>query len=220
MPPITDSVVLQPLIMPNDPGMDGLHRGKIQRRSFAQIEDAIPLPTLIETQINRFDWFRREGLRELFDEISPITDFTGKNMELRFLDYTFGEPRYNEFECRERDMTYAAPLRVNVQLRILSTGELKESEIFLGDFPLMTENGTFVINGAERVVVSQLIRSPGVYFKEEKEPNSGRGLHSAKLIPNRGAWLEFETNKRDVVSVKVDRKRKIPVTNLLRAVLG
>ena len=220
MPPITDSVVLQPLIMPNDPGMDGLHRGKIQRRSFAQIQDAIALPTLIETQINSFDWFRREGLRELFDEISPITDFTGKNMELRFLDYTFGEPRYNEFECRERDMTFAAPLRVNVQLRILSTGELKESEIFLGDFPLMTENGTFVINGAERVVVSQLIRSPGVYFKEEKEPNSGRGLHSAKLIPNRGAWLEFETNKRDVVSVKVDRKRKIPVTILLRAVLG
>ena len=170
--------------------------------------------------MNSFEWFRKEGLRELFDEISPITDFTGKNMELRFLDYVFGEPRYDEYECRERDMTYAAPLRVNVQLHILSTGELKESEIFLGDFPLMTENGTFVINGAERVVVSQLIRSPGVYFKEEKDPTSGRGLHSAKLIPNRGAWLEFETNKRDVVSVKVDRKRKIPVTILLRAVLA
>ena len=220
MPPLTESVVLQPLIMPNDPGIDGLHRGKIQRFSFAQIQDAISVPTLIETQVNSFDWFRKEGLRELFDEISPITDFTGKNMELRFLDYAFGEPRYDEYECRERDMTYAAPLRVNVQLRILTTGELKESEIFLGDFPLMTENGTFVINGAERVVVSQLIRSPGVYFKEEKDPTSGRGLHSAKLIPNRGAWLEFETNKRDVISVKVDRKRKIPVTILLRAVLG
>ncbi|MEN9937392.1 MAG: hypothetical protein RLZZ387_3971, partial [Chloroflexota bacterium] len=220
MPPLTESVVLQPLIMPNDPGIDGLHRGKIQRYSFAQIQDAISVPTLIETQVNSFEWFRKEGLRELFDEISPITDFTGKNMELRFLDYTFGESRYDEYECRERDMTFAAPLRVNVQLRILSTGELKESEIFLGDFPLMTENGTFVINGAERVVVSQLIRSPGVYFKEEKDPTSGRGLHSAKLIPNRGAWLEFETNKRDVISVKVDRKRKIPVTILLRAVLG
>ncbi len=220
MPPLTESVVLQPLILPNDPGIDGLHRGKIQRRSFARIQDAIDLPTLIETQINSFDWFRKEGLRELFDEISPITDFTGKNMELRFLDYQFGDPRYDEYECRERDMTFAAPLRVNVQLRVLSTGELKESEIFLGDFPLMTENGTFVINGAERVVVSQLIRSPGVYFKEEKDPTSGRGLHSAKLIPNRGAWLEFETNKRDVISVKVDRKRKIPVTILLRAVLG
>ncbi len=220
MPPLVEPVVLQPLIMPNDPGVDGLHRSGLERRSFARIQDAIAVPTLIETQINSFEWFRKEGLRELFDEISPITDFTGKNMELRFLDYVFGEPRYNEYECRERDMTYAAPLRVNVQLHILSTGELKESEIFLGDFPLMTENGTFVINGAERVVVSQLIRSPGVYFKEEKDPTSGRSLHSAKLIPNRGAWLEFETNKRDVISVKVDRKRKIPVTILLRAVLA
>src|SRR5919109_141051 len=220
MPPLTEPVVLQPLIMPNDPGVDGLHRGNLERRSFARIHDAIEVPTLIETQINSFDWFRREGLRELFDEISPITDFTGKNMELRFLEYAFGEPRYDEYECRERDMTYAAPLRVNVQLHILATGELKESEIFLGDFPLMTENGTFVINGAGRVVVSQLIRSPGVYFKEEKDPTSGRSLHSAKLIPNRGAWLEFESNKRDVISVKVDRKRKIPVTILLRAVLA
>jgi len=220
MPPLIEPVVLQPLIMANDLGVDGLHRTGLERRSFARIQDAIEVPTLIETQINSFDWFRKEGLRELFDEISPITDFTGKNMELRFLDYVFGEPRYDEYECRERDMTYAAPLRVNVQLHILATGELKESEIFLGDFPLMTENGTFVINGAERVVVSQLIRSPGVYFKEEKDPTSGRSLHSAKLIPNRGAWLEFETNKRDVVSVKVDRKRKIPVTILLRAVLA
>src|SRR5215211_3746647 len=220
MPPLVEPVVLQPLIMPNDLGADGLHRTNLERRSFARIQDAIAVPTLIETQINSFEWFRKEGLRELFDEISPITDFTGKNMELRFLDYVFGEPRYDEYECRERDMTYAAPLRVNVQLHILATGELKESEIFLGDFPLMTENGTFVINGAERVVVSQLIRSPGVYFKEDKDPTSGRSLHSAKLIPNRGAWLEFETNKRDVISVKVDRKRKIPVTILLRAVLA
>ncbi len=220
MPPLTESVALQPLIMPNDIGADLLHREKAPRRSFARIHDAIEVPTLIETQTNSFEWFRKEGLRELFNEVSPITDFTGKNMEMRFLDYQFGESRYDEYECRERDMTYAAPLRVNVQLRILATGELKESEIFLGDFPLMTENGTFVINGAERVVVSQLIRSPGVYFRAEKDPVTGRSLHSAKLIPNRGAWLEFETNKRDVVSVKVDRKRKIPVTILLRAILG
>ena len=111
------------------------------------------MPRLIETQVNSFEWFRREGLRELFEEISPITDFTGKNLELHFKDYVFGEPRYNEFECRERDLTYAAPLRVNVELRILSTGEIKESEIFLGDFPVMTDNGTFIYNGAERVVV-------------------------------------------------------------------
>src|SRR5919204_1054424 len=217
MPPLIEPVVLQPLIMPNDPGVDGLHRGNLERRSFARIHDAIDVPTLIETQINSFEWFRREGLRELFDEISPITDFTGKNMELRFLDYTFGEPRYDEYECRERDMTFAAPLRVNVQLRIMATGELKESEIFLGDFPLMTENGTFVINGAERVVVSQLIRSPGVYFTIEEDPTTGRQLCMGKLIPSRGAWLEFETSNRDVLSVKVDRKRKIPVTTLIRA---
>ena len=220
MPPLIESVVLQPLIAPIDRGEDGRHTRRIERRSFAQITDAIEVPRLIETQVNSFEWFRREGLRELFEEISPITDFTGKNLELHFKEYQFGEPRFDEFQCRERDLTYAAPLRVSVELRILSTGEIKESEIFLGDFPVMTDNGTFIYNGAERVVVSQLIRSPGVYFKDDKDPTSGRALHSAKLIPNRGAWLEFETNKRDVLSVKVDRKRKIPVTILLRAILA
>lgn len=220
MPPLIESVVLQPLIAPIDPGANGRRTRRIERRSFAQIHDAIDVPRLIETQVNSFDWFRREGLRELFEEISPITDFTGKNLELHFKEYIFGEPRFDEFQCRERDLTYAAPLRVNVELRILSTGEIKESEIFLGDFPVMTDNGTFIYNGAERVVVSQLIRSPGVYFKDEKDPTSGRALHSAKLIPNRGAWLEFESNKRDVLSVKVDRKRKIPVTILLRAIMA
>ncbi len=219
MPPLIETVVLQPLISPLN-GQGGLRRQDIERRSFARIQDTIAVPRLIETQINSFEWFKREGLRELFDEVSPITDFTGKNLELRFLDYAFGEPRYSEFECRERDLTYAAPLRVNVQLRVLSTGEIKESELFLGDFPIMTDNGTYIYNGAERVVVSQLIRSPGVYFKEEKDPTSGRAMHSAKLIPNRGAWLEFETNKRDVISVKVDRKRKLPVTILLRAIMA
>ena len=220
MSQVLTNVVLPPLITSNA-RRDAAGRLAVPiRRSFARIKDAIDVPKLIETQLTSFEWFQKEGLRELFTEISPIDDFTGKNLELSFGDYEFGEPRYDEFECRERDMTYAAPLRVKVRLKVKTTGEIKESEIFLGDFPLMTNNGTFVINGAERVVVSQLIRSPGVYFKEEKEPTSGRSLHSAKLIPNRGAWLEFETNKRDLLSVKVDRKRKLPVTIIIRAVLG
>src|SRR2546421_891662 len=191
---------------------------RVGRRNFGHIPSVMPMPNLIQIQIDSFDWFKNTGLRELFEEISPITDFTGKNMELEFKDYTFGEPRYSVLECRQRDMTYAAPLRVRVQLLIKETGEIKESEIFMGDFPLMTENGTFVINGAERVVVSQLVRSPGVYFTASEDPNTGRQLFGAKLIPNRGAWLEFETSNKDVMSVKVDRKRKIPVTILLRAI--
>src|SRR5215218_8570455 len=190
----------------------------VGRRNFGKIASVMPMPNLIKVQIESFDWFKNQGLQELFEEISPITDFTGKNMELRFLDYHFGEPRYSVLECRQRDMTYAAPLRVRVQLLIKETGEIKESEIFMGDFPLMTENGTFVINGAERVVVSQLVRSPGVYFTAAEDPNTGRKLFGAKLIPNRGAWLEFESSNKDVMSVKVDRKRKIPVTILLRAI--
>src|SRR5207253_3040405 len=147
-----------------------------------------------------FRWFCIEGLAELLQEISPITDFTGKNLELRFGESHFGEPRYDVFQCRQRDMTYAAPLRVRVQLLIKETGEIKESEIFMGDFPLMTETGTFIINGAERVVVSQLVRSPGVCFTATEDPNTGRKLFGAKLIPNRGAWLEFETSNKDVLS--------------------
>ncbi|MCL5961463.1 MAG: DNA-directed RNA polymerase subunit beta [Chloroflexi bacterium] len=189
-----------------------------QRTSYARIPTVLPMPKLTQIQLDSFNWFKAQGLRELFDEISPVQDFTGKAMELRFLDFYFDEPRYTEIECRERDMTFAAPLRVKVQLIIKETGEIKESEIFLGDFPLMTENGTFVINGAERVVVSQLVRSPGVYFTAVEDVTSGRLLHSAKLIPNRGAWLEFETNNKDILSVKVDRKRKIPATILLRAI--
>jgi DNA-directed RNA polymerase subunit beta len=190
----------------------------VGRRNFGKIPSVMPMPNLIQIQVDSFEWFKTVGLQELFQEISPITDFTGKNMELRFLDYQFGEPRYSVFECRQRDMTYAAPLRVRVQLLIKETGEIKESEIFMGDFPLMTDTGTFVINGAERVVVSQLVRSPGVYFTATEDPNTGRRLFGAKLIPNRGAWLEFETSNKDVMSVKVDRKRKIPVTILLRAI--
>ena len=187
-------------------------------RDYSRIANVLDIPQLIRVQLDSFDWFKIEGLRELFDEISPIADFTGARMELRFNEYSFGEPKYTEMECRERDMTFSAPLRVNVELVIKETGEVKEQELFMGDFPLMTEHGTFVINGAERVVVSQLVRSPGAYFTVESDQTTGRRLCHAKLIPNRGAWLEFETSNKDIVSVKVDRKRKIPVTTLLRAI--
>ncbi len=187
------------------------------RRTYSRLGEVQAMPNLIQVQLDSFEWFKREGLRELFEEISPISDFTGKSLELTFEDYSFGEPKHSEIECRERDMTYAAPLRVRVKLKSQQTGEVKEQEIFMGDFPIMTENGTFIINGAERVVVSQLVRSPGAYFKLEDDPTTGRKLCFTKLIPNRGAWLEFETSNKDVLSVKVDRKRKIPVSTLVRA---
>jgi DNA-directed RNA polymerase subunit beta len=187
-------------------------------KSYAKIPQIMEMPNLIKVQLDSYEWFKNEGLRELLDEISPIQDFTGSKMELRFGEYSFGEPKYDERECRDRDATFAAPLRVKVELIVKETGEVKEQELFMGDFPLMTPTGTFIINGAERVVVSQLVRSPGVYFTREKDPTTGRDLAFAKVIPNRGAWLEFETSNRDVISVKVDRKRKIPVTTLLRAI--
>ncbi|GAC1320352.1 MAG: DNA-directed RNA polymerase subunit beta [Chloroflexota bacterium] len=196
-----------------------------RRVSFARFNDVLPLPNLIQMQLDSFEWFQNEGIKELFQEISPITDFAGK-MSLEFIvpDVPFGQPKYTEAECRLRDMTYSAPLTVKARLVKKVTaegeplGEITEQEVFMGDFPLMTSQGTFVINGAERVVVSQLVRSPGVYFTPDEDPSSGRELWGAKLIPNRGAWLEFETSNRDVLTVKVDRKRKIPVTTLLRAV--
>ena len=190
---------------------------KSARKSYARIPDILDLPRLIEVQLESFEAFRREGLQELFAEISPIVSFN-KNLELYFLDYRFDDPKYSEKECRERDITFASPLWVRVRLVNKETGEIQEQEVFMGDFPLMTQNGTFVINGAERVVVSQLIRSPGVYFTVDEDRATGRELAFAKLIPNRGAWLEFETSKRDLISVKVDRKRKLPVSILLRAI--
>jgi DNA-directed RNA polymerase subunit beta len=189
----------------------------INRRSYSRISTVLEMPNLVQVQISSFEWFKTEGLAELLQEISPITDYNQK-MELHFLEHAFDEPRASEEVCRERDMTFAAPLRIRVRLIIKETGEIKESDIFLGDFPMMTAHGTFIINGAERVVVSQLVRSPGVYFELEEDPASGRRLCKAKLIPNRGAWLEFESSNRDVLSVKVDRKRKLPVTILLRAI--
>jgi DNA-directed RNA polymerase subunit beta len=190
-----------------------------ERVSFARIPDIRPMPSLIQVQLDSFDWFKREGLRELFAEISPIEDFTSKNLKLEFIipDDPFGEPKYTEDQCRERDATYAAPLYVTARLTYKETGEIQEKSIFMGDFPLMTTEGTFIINGAERVVVSQLVRSPGVYYTADEDPTTGRQLFAAKLIPNRGAWLEFETSNKNLLSVKIDRKRKIPITTLLRA---
>jgi DNA-directed RNA polymerase subunit beta len=189
-----------------------------QRESFSHIPEVLPLPNLIQTQTDSFEWFVKTGLRELLDEITPITDFTGKNLELHFREFYFEDPKFSEDECRTRDLTYARPLKVEVDLVIKETDEVKHQTVFMGDFPWMTDQGTFIINGAERVVVSQLVRSPGVYYTAAEDPATGRMLHAAKVIPNRGAWLEFETSNKDLLSVKVDRKRKIPVTTLLRAV--
>jgi len=191
-----------------------------ERVSFARIPDIRPMPGLIQIQLDSFEWFKKEGLRELFAEISPIEDFTGKNLSLEFIvpPEPFGKPKYTEDECRDRDSTYAAPLNVKARLVSKETGEIIEKDVFMGDFPLMTEDGTFIINGAERVVVSQLVRSPGVYFTVDEDVSTGRKLYSAKLIPARGAWLEFETSNKNLLTVKIDRKRKIPVTTLLRAV--
>ncbi|MFZ1772089.1 MAG: DNA-directed RNA polymerase subunit beta, partial [Caldilinea sp.] len=190
---------------------------RIRRKSYARTPTVLDLPRLTEVQLRSFEWFKTEGLEELFAEISPIISFN-KNLELHLGDFYFGEPKYPEDECRERDITFSAPLWVKVRLVNKDTGEVSEQEVFMGDFPLMTEAATFIINGSERVVVSQLIRSPGVYFTAEPDRTTGRNLAGAKLIPSRGAWLEFETSKRDIVSVKVDRKRKLPVTLLLRAI--
>ncbi|MGG3737151.1 DNA-directed RNA polymerase subunit beta [Aeribacillus pallidus] len=190
----------------------GRHR---QRRSFARISEVLELPNLIEIQTSSYQWFLDEGLREMFQDISPIEDFTG-NLSLEFIDYSLGEPKYSVEEAKERDVTYSAPLRVKVRLVNKETGEVKDQEVFMGDFPLMTETGTFIINGAERVIVSQLVRSPSVYYSGKIDKNGKKGF-SATVIPNRGAWLEYETDAKDVVYVRIDRTRKLPVTVLLRA---
>jgi len=187
-----------------------------QRRSYARISEVLELPNLIEIQTASYDWFLQEGLKEMFADISPIEDFTG-NLSLEFIDYKLEEPKYPVEESKERDVTYSAPLRVRVRLINNQTGEVKEQEVFMGDFPLMTETGTFIINGAERVIVSQLVRSPSVYYNEKIDKNGKRGM-TATVIPNRGAWLEFETDARDVAYVRIDRTRKLPITVLLRAI--
>jgi DNA-directed RNA polymerase subunit beta len=189
--------------------------GRRERRTYSRVAEVLELPNLIEIQQKSYEWFLRDGLREMFDDISPIMDFTG-NLVLEFIDYSLGDPKYSVDESKERDVTYAAPLRVKVRLLNKETGEVKEQEVFMGDFPLMTDTGTFIINGAERVIVSQLVRSPSVYFNAKIDKN-GKRTFSATVIPNRGAWLELETDVKDVIYVRIDRTRKIPATVLLRA---
>ncbi|MEB7407812.1 DNA-directed RNA polymerase subunit beta [Mammaliicoccus sciuri] len=190
----------------------GRHR---VRRSYARISEILELPNLIEIQTKSYEWFLKEGLLEMFRDISPIDDFTG-NLSLEFVDYRLGEPKYDLEESKNRDATYAAPLRVKVRLINKETGEVKDQEVFMGDFPLMTDTGTFVINGAERVIVSQLVRSPSVYFNEKVDKN-GKVSFGTTVIPNRGAWLEYETDAKDVPYVRIDRTRKLPITVLIRA---
>ena len=189
--------------------------GKTQRMSFSRIDEVIDMPNLIEVQKNSYKWFLDQGLKEVFHDVATIEDFTG-NLALEFIDYRLGEPKYTIKECKERDATYAAPLRVTARLLNKETGEVKEQEIFMGDFPLMTDAGTFVNNGAERVIVSQLVRSPGVYFGASYD-KTGKHLYTATMNPNRGAWLEYETDSNDVFYVRIDKNRKLPVTVLIRA---
>ena len=191
--------------------------GKRTRMSFGKVPDATEIPNLIEVQLNSYKWFLDEGLQEVFDDINPITNFTG-NLVLEFVDYKLDMEniKYEVEECKERDATYAAPLKVSVRLQNNETGEIKEQEVFMGDFPLMTEQGTFVINGAERVIVSQLVRSPGVYYSYSRD-KSGKKLFASTVIPNRGAWLEYETDSNDVIYVRIDKTRKLPITILARA---
>ena len=190
--------------------------GKNTRMSYGKINEVLEMPNLIEIQINSYNWFLEEGLKEVFHDVSPITDYAG-NLILEFIDYRLDkEPKYDIEECKERDATYAAPLRVKVRLINKESGEIKEQEIFMGDFPVMTPAGTFIINGAERVIVSQLVRAPSVYYSQEFD-KVGKKLFSSQVIPNRGAWLEYETDSNDIFYVRIDRNRKIPVTVLIRA---
>ena len=192
--------------------------GRNTRMTFSKINEVIDMPNLIEIQKDSYRWFIEEGLMEVFKDMTSITDYSG-NLELRFTDYRLNEPpKYDVTECKARDTTYAVPLRVTTRLFNKETGEIKESEVFMGDFPLMTESGTFVINGAERAVISQLVRSPGVYFDDEKmDERTGKILYASQIIPNRGAWLEFETGMNDVLYVRIDKNKKIPLTMLVRA---
>ncbi|MBK5247476.1 MAG: DNA-directed RNA polymerase subunit beta, partial [Peptostreptococcaceae bacterium] len=190
--------------------------GRRTRMSYSKIHEVAEMPNLIQIQTESYDWFIKEGLREVFEDISPIKDYAG-NLVLEFMDYSLKDsPKYEQEECKERDVTYAAPLKVKVRLVNKETGEVKEQEVFMGDFPLMTEKGTFIYNGAERVVVTQLVRSPGPYYNVETDKSNNK-LYSTTIIPNRGAWLEYETDSNEIISVRVDRTRKQPATTLIRA---
>ena len=194
-----------------------VQHGKTTRKSFARIDEVLEMPNLIEVQKKSYRWFLTDGLREVFNDVASITDYTG-NLELSFLDYTLDEePKYSVEECKARDATYASPLKVRMRLRNKETGEIKEQEIFMGDFPRMTDSGTFIINGAERAIVSQIVRSPGVYFGRELD-KTDKAILSATVIPYRGAWLEYETDANDVFYVRIDKNRKIPITSFIRAI--
>ncbi len=186
-------------------------------KTYSRIEQVLDVPNLIQSQLQSYEWFKDSGLQEVYKEISPIADYTTKKYELHFQEHYFRDPKYSPQECKEREITFSQPLYVKTRLVMKDTGEIKEQEIFMGDIPMMSDNGTFIINGAERVVVSQLVRSPGIYFVYERNAASNRNLCFAKLIPSRGAWLEFETSAKDILSVKVDRKRKVSATTFLRA---
>ncbi len=187
-----------------------------ERFSFGKIPEVLSLPDLLAVQHESFTWFLDEGLGEIFSEISPIEDFTG-SLALELTDHRFGDPPMSIEECKERDANYARPLFVTARFINRQTGEIKEQQVFLGDFPMMTDNGVFIINGTERVVVSQLVRSPGVYFDATPDKGSDRVIYSGKIIPGRGAWLEFDTDKRDTIGVRVDRKRRQYISAFLRA---
>ena len=190
--------------------------GKIERLSYSRIHEVMEMPNFIEIQKNSYQWFLDKGLKEVFRDIDEITDYTG-NLVLSFIDYRMEDkPKYSIRECKKRDVTYAAPMRVTARLYNKETGEIKENEVYMGDFPLMTESGTFIINGAERAIVSQLVRSPGVYFDIDHD-KVGKELYKAQIIPNRGAWLEYETDQNDLYYVRIDKNRKIFITTFIRA---
>jgi DNA-directed RNA polymerase subunit beta len=189
--------------------------GNVERLTYSQIVDVLELPNLIQVQLSSYEWFLKTGLRTALQEVFPISDFTG-HLELDFIDYSLGEPKYEVQECKERDVSYQAPLKLKVRLSDKESGEIKESEVYMGDLPLMTDKGTFIINGAERVVVSQLVKSPGVYFNEKMDA-AGNNLYGATVIPNRGAWFELEMDSAGIIYTRIDKTRKIPVTVLLRA---
>ena len=190
---------------------------KRERRNYGKTKNKVELNNLLEIQKDSYNWFLTEGIKEVFDDIFPVESFTG-NLSLEFGDYSFDEPRHTIKQCKERYTTYAAPLKVEARLFNVETGEVKEQEIYLGDMPVMTDSGAFIVNGAERVIVSQLVRSPSVYFGKEVDKKNGKITVGAQIIPTRGTWLEFETDARDIIYVRIDRTRKVPVTTLLRAI--
>ena len=191
--------------------------GKTLRKNFARHEEVMAMPNLLEIQKKSYRWFLETGLHEVFEDVASITDYAG-NLELSFIDFSMNEqPKYDVEECKARDATYAAPMKVSVRLHNKETGEIKEQEIFMGDFPLMTQSGTFVINGAERVVVSQIVRSPGIYYGKEIDLKTDLPLLTSTVIPYRGAWLEYETDTSEVFWVRIDKNRKLPITCLIRA---